>query len=66
MITNIREDLAWLGLEEIITNLVLNVLRLSYVRDIVKMSLDGRVQKSSFEKWAGLEMKLLESLVHRW
>lgn len=67
MITNTGEaDLAWLGMEEMIINLVLNILRLIYIWDIVKMSLSSRVQKSSFGKWAGLEMKLLESSVHRW
>lgn len=67
LITNTGEaDLAWLGMEEMIINLVLNILRLIYIWDIVKMSLSSRVQKSSFGKWAGLEMKLLESSVHRW
>lgn len=55
MITNTGEaDLAWLGMKEMIMSLVLSILRLSYVWDIVKLSLDSRVQKSSFGKCTGL------------
>lgn len=65
MIINTRGvDLDCLGVEEMIINLVFKMLRLSYVWDIVKMLLNSVVQKSSFTKWVGLEMKL-RVIVHR-
>lgn len=58
-------DLAQLKIEKMIMNLVLNMLSLSYVWGTLKMLLNSRLQKSSFGKWAGLEMKLSESSVYR-